>query len=283
MILRVHYEDTDFSGIAQHTSYLRFLERARSNYLRLHGISQGAMFSGQDAMLVVRSLTLQFLLPARMDDLLQVTTRPHLVRGASVALHQQIRCGDRVLLEAEVRVAYVAEGRPGPLPPPLRAALLRDAAVPPPVARPSPGFATGQTRQPSPNPATGHFAMRFAVASQNFRTVTGHAGKTRRFLVFEATTGLPPQEVERFDLPKDQSIHAFRGDGPHPLDSVGVVIAASAGDGFIRRMAARGVVAVATAETDPALAVSGYLAGTLSPEAPHEHDDAEEACGCAQG
>lgn len=109
--------------------------------------------------------------------------------------------------------------------------------------------------------------MRFAVASQNFRTVTGHAGKTRRFLVFEVTTGQPPQEVERFDLPKEQSIHAFRGDGPHPLDFVGVVIAASAGDGFIRRMAARGVIAVATAETDPALAVSCYLAGTLSPEA----------------
>ncbi|WP_248633505.1 NifB/NifX family molybdenum-iron cluster-binding protein [Cereibacter changlensis] len=53
--------------------------------------------------------------------------------------------------------------------------------------------------------------MRFAVASQNFRTVTGHAGKTRRFLIFEATTGQPPQEVERFDLPKEQSIHAFRG------------------------------------------------------------------------
>jgi predicted Fe-Mo cluster-binding NifX family protein len=102
--------------------------------------------------------------------------------------------------------------------------------------------------------------MRFAVASQNFRTVTGHAGKTRRFLVFEATPDQAPREVERFDLPKAQSIHEFGGDGPHPLDSVAVVIAASAGEGFIRRMAARGVIAVVTDEADPVLAVNKYVA-----------------------
>ncbi|EEW26178.1 NifB/NifX family molybdenum-iron cluster-binding protein [Rhodobacter ferrooxidans] len=121
--------------------------------------------------------------------------------------------------------------------------------------------------------------MRFAIASQNFRTVTGHAGKTRRFLVYEAETGQTPREVERFDLPKDLSIHEFRGDGPHPLDSVAVVIAASAGDGFVRRLAARGVIAVATAETDPVAAITGYLAGSLSAAAPHDHDD-DDGCGC---
>ena len=125
--------------------------------------------------------------------------------------------------------------------------------------------------------------MRLAIASQNFRTVTGRAGKTRRFLVFEAAAGQPAQEVERFDLPKDQSIHEFDGQGPHPLESVDVVIAASAGEGFVRRMAARGVIAVTTAETDPLSAVLAYLAGTLAPAAPHDHDAETEACGCSHG
>lgn len=82
--------------------------------------------------------------------------------------------------------------------------------------------------------------MRIAVASQNFRTVTPHAGKTRRFLIFEVATGAPAREAGRLDLPKELSIHEFRGEGPHPLDEVEAVIAGSAGAGFVRRMAARG-------------------------------------------
>ncbi|UZE46924.1 NifB/NifX family molybdenum-iron cluster-binding protein [Rhodopseudomonas sp. P2A-2r] len=121
--------------------------------------------------------------------------------------------------------------------------------------------------------------MLIAVASQNFRTVTGHAGKSRRFLVFDAAPGSAPREIDRFDLPKEQSIHEFRGDGPHALDAVKVVIAGSAGAGFINRMAARGVQAVTTAETDPTIAVERFLAGTLAPSAPHEHGE-EGGCGC---
>ena len=121
--------------------------------------------------------------------------------------------------------------------------------------------------------------MLIAVASQNFRTVTGHAGKSRRFLVFDAVAGSVPREIDRFDLPKDQSIHEFHGDGPHALDAVKVVIAGSAGPGFINRMAARGVQAVTTAETDPAIAVERFLAGTLAPSAPHE-DGEEGGCSC---
>lgn len=101
--------------------------------------------------------------------------------------------------------------------------------------------------------------MRIAVASQNFRTVSGHAGKTRRFLVFEAGPGQPAQEVERFDLPREMAMHDFHGEGPHPLDTVDAVIAASAGDGFARRMAARGVLAAVTEEPDPGRAVEALL------------------------
>jgi predicted Fe-Mo cluster-binding NifX family protein len=121
--------------------------------------------------------------------------------------------------------------------------------------------------------------MLIAVASQNFRTVTGHAGKSRRFLVFDAVPGSAPREIDRLDLPKDQSIHEFQGEGPHALDAVEVVIASSAGDGFVSRMAARGVRTVATAESDPAAAVACFLAGTLAPPAPHDHGE-EGGCGC---
>ncbi|KIZ45210.1 MULTISPECIES: NifB/NifX family molybdenum-iron cluster-binding protein [Rhodopseudomonas] len=135
--------------------------------------------------------------------------------------------------------------------------------------------------------------MRIAIASQNFRTITGHAGMTRRFMVFDAEPGRPPQEVARLDLPKDQSIHEFRGEGAHPLDAVQVVIAGSAGAGFISRMASRGVKAVATSETDPATAVVNYLAGTLAAPAPDDHEghahdgneghDKDGGCNCNCG
>jgi predicted Fe-Mo cluster-binding NifX family protein len=117
--------------------------------------------------------------------------------------------------------------------------------------------------------------MRIAVASQNFRTVTPHAGKTRRFLVFEVVDAAPPREVERLDLPKEMAIHEFQGSGDHPLFAMHAVIAASAGPGFVNRMASRGVEAVATSETDPVAAVTRYLAGTLPDAAPHDDD-----CGC---
>ncbi|MBB5048937.1 putative Fe-Mo cluster-binding NifX family protein [Rhodopseudomonas rhenobacensis] len=125
--------------------------------------------------------------------------------------------------------------------------------------------------------------MLIAVASQNFRTVTGHAGKSRRFLVFDAAPGQPPHEVERLDLPKELAIHEFQDDGAHPLDAVDVVIAGSAGAGFVNRMAARGVQTVATAETDPAAAVAQFVAGTLIAPAPHVHGAEEGGCDCNCG
>lgn len=73
--------------------------------------------------------------------------------------------------------------------------------------------------------------MKFAVASQNFRTITPHAGKTRCFLLFEAEPGMAPTETGRLDLPKDMAFHNFAG-GPHPLDVVDTVIAGSAAPGL---------------------------------------------------
>jgi predicted Fe-Mo cluster-binding NifX family protein len=102
--------------------------------------------------------------------------------------------------------------------------------------------------------------MKIAVTSQNFRTVTPHAGRTRRFLVYEAAEGGEPVEVDRLDLPKELSMHEFHADTPHPLDAVDVIIAGSFGEGFAARMAKRGIVAVATNLADPVEAVKEYLA-----------------------
>lgn len=105
--------------------------------------------------------------------------------------------------------------------------------------------------------------MKIAVTSQNFRTITPHAGKTRRFLVYEAAPDADPVEVDRLDLPKEMSLHEYHGDGPHPLYAVDVVIAGSFGEGFDRRMRKHGVVAVATKESDPVQAVRDFLAGPV--------------------
>ena len=131
MQVRVYYEDTDFSGIVYHANYLRFMERGRSNYLRLLGADQRALFAEAESeapgfAFVVRAMTLEFLKPARMDDLLDIVTRPLEVKGASITLHQQVRRGDIVLLEAKVKVAFIAGGQPRPIPKALRIAMKAD-------------------------------------------------------------------------------------------------------------------------------------------------------------
>ena len=113
--------------------------------------------------------------------------------------------------------------------------------------------------------------MKIAVTSQNFRTVTGHAGKARRFLVFEAGPSEPPREVERLDLPKELAFHDFHGHGHHPVDGVDLLISAGAGDGFIHRLGARGVRVALTSESDPQAAIRAFFDGTLPPPLPHDH------------
>jgi predicted Fe-Mo cluster-binding NifX family protein len=118
--------------------------------------------------------------------------------------------------------------------------------------------------------------MKIAVTSQNYRTVTGHAGKTRRFLVYEATPGSTPVEIERLDLDKMMTMHEFRNnDGSHPLDEVDVLITGSAGAGFIQKMFTRGVGVVVTGEEDPMQAVKDLMENNIKPPAPdscnHHH------------
>lgn len=131
LAVRVYYEDTDFSGIVYHASYLRFMERGRTNYLRLIGADHRAMFEAAEReapgfFFVVRSMTIDWLKPARMDDVLEITTSPEEVRGASLILLQQCRRGDELLVEARVRVAFISGGRARPIPKPLRIAMKAD-------------------------------------------------------------------------------------------------------------------------------------------------------------
>ena len=131
LTVRVYYEDTDFSGVVYHASYLRFMERGRTNYLRLLGANQRAMFEQAEKeapgfAFVVRAMDIQFLKPARMDDVLDIVTTPAEVKGASITLLQQCRRGEDLLVEAHVRVAFISRGRARPIPKPLRIAMKAD-------------------------------------------------------------------------------------------------------------------------------------------------------------
>ena len=129
--VRVYYEDTDFTGIVYHANYLRYMERGRTNYLRLIGADHRALFEAAEKeapgfAFVVRSMTLDFLRPARMDDVLEIVTEPQEILGASVTLRQRVMRGEELLASASVRVAFISAGRARPIPKPLRIAMKAD-------------------------------------------------------------------------------------------------------------------------------------------------------------
>jgi acyl-CoA thioester hydrolase len=131
MQVRVYYEDTDFTGIVYHANYLRFMERGRTNYLRLIGANHRELFEQAEReapgfAFVVRHMAVDFLRPARMDDVLDIVTAPHEVRGASITLHQKVMRGDELLVEARVQVAFISQGRAQRIPKPLRDAMTAD-------------------------------------------------------------------------------------------------------------------------------------------------------------
>ena len=111
--VRVYFEDTDLSGIVYHANYLRFMERARSDMLRLSEIDQRArMESGEGAYAVV-DLAIKYRLPAKLDDDLVVVSHVVGVRAASCAIHQRVMRGNDILSDADVTAALVGpNGRP---------------------------------------------------------------------------------------------------------------------------------------------------------------------------
>jgi acyl-CoA thioester hydrolase len=125
--VRVYYEDTDFSGAVYHAAYLKFMERCRTEMLRARGIDQGRVLAGNDGPVfgfVVRAMAIEFLKPARMDDLLQIEAVSRKIGAASLDLHQRVLRGDEVLVTADVRIGCVVNGRAGRIPADVRAKLM---------------------------------------------------------------------------------------------------------------------------------------------------------------
>ena len=104
MNIRVYYEDTDLGGIVYYANYLRFIERARSEWLRDLGIDQIKMRNERDAIFVVTKLKVDYLLPAYFDDMLTVDTKIKIVSPVRVYFYQNIFRQENVIFKAEVCV-----------------------------------------------------------------------------------------------------------------------------------------------------------------------------------
>ena len=123
LAVRVYYEDTDFSGRVYHASYLRFLERGRTEWLRGQGMTHQDLAATSGIAFAVRSMQIDFLGPARIDDLLRVETHAATAKGASIEFRQRVVLGEKTLVAATVLVAAIRDGRPARLPVSLRQAL----------------------------------------------------------------------------------------------------------------------------------------------------------------
>jgi len=126
LALRVYYEDTDAQGIVYYANWLRFLERGRTEMLRLLGQQHSELRAVSGISWVVRRCTIDYLKPARLDETIEVVTGCGELRRASVDMLQEARRGDETLVRAELRVACMGEdGRPVRLPQPVHAALAQ--------------------------------------------------------------------------------------------------------------------------------------------------------------
>jgi predicted Fe-Mo cluster-binding NifX family protein len=111
--------------------------------------------------------------------------------------------------------------------------------------------------------------MKIAVPTKDWITICGHAGQTPRWLVYDLKdqrAGAPLPSPSRIELVKEQLPHYFKDDGPHPLDGVEIILAGSAGDGYIRHMKKRGADVLLTGETDPAAAIDHLIKGEALPD-----------------
>ncbi|MBP1885279.1 tol-pal system-associated acyl-CoA thioesterase [Sinorhizobium mexicanum] len=128
LVQRVYYEDTDFSGVVYHARYLHFMERARTDYLRLLGVEQASLAIEGDTeglVFVVHRMEIDFKLSARMDDILTIETTTEKAGGAKMVLQQEIRRDGVLLIAAKVIIAVInGQGRPRRLPEALAVKFL---------------------------------------------------------------------------------------------------------------------------------------------------------------
>jgi acyl-CoA thioester hydrolase len=127
--IRVYFEDTDFAGLVYHANFLKFIERGRTDFIRLLGIHHQELPNpedGEPAVFVVRRIEIDYLKPGRLDDMLEVITRCATIGGASLVLDQEVRRGESVLAEARVTVVLVSKaGKPQRIGHLVRGALER--------------------------------------------------------------------------------------------------------------------------------------------------------------
>ena len=123
--VRVYYEDTDLGGVVYYANYLKFLERARTEWLRARGFEQNALAAVHDVMFIVRSVSLDYRKPARFNDELEVTVDLREIGASRIALHQLVRRGQEDLVAAQVEIACVntATFRPVRIPEPVIAKI----------------------------------------------------------------------------------------------------------------------------------------------------------------
>jgi acyl-CoA thioester hydrolase len=129
--IRVYYEDTDAGGIVFYANYLKFFERARTEWLRACGIEQHRFADETGIVFVVTRTALEYRAPARLDDLLTITSRVERLGRASVEFAQQAWRDDVLLATGDIRVGCVegAQLKPAALPPAVLAALKRGPAI----------------------------------------------------------------------------------------------------------------------------------------------------------
>jgi len=130
--VRVYYEDTDFTGVVYHAGYLRFFERGRTDFLRLAGVHHQELWSRTDPLaFTVRTLTIDYLSPAHVDDALLVETRFEAIKGAAIDINQLLTRDGEALAKAAVKAVVVnGAGKPRRPPDDVRQALARYVPAP---------------------------------------------------------------------------------------------------------------------------------------------------------
>ncbi|HDR8955639.1 MULTISPECIES: tol-pal system-associated acyl-CoA thioesterase [Burkholderia] len=129
--VRVYYEDTDAGGIVFYANYLKFFERARTEWLRACGIDQRQLADDTGAIFIVRSTSVDYRAPARLDDALAITSRPARIGRASVEFTQEAWRGDTLLVAGHIRLGCVDRSgiRPAAIPPVVLDALQRGPVI----------------------------------------------------------------------------------------------------------------------------------------------------------
>ena len=126
--VRVYYEDTDSGGVVYYANYLKFMERARTEWLRALGFEQDVLIRDEGIIFAVRSVDVEYLRPARFNDELLISAQVMHNGGASITFQQQVRRGDDVLCSGKVKIVSLdaVSFRPRPAPPALVACVKRE-------------------------------------------------------------------------------------------------------------------------------------------------------------